>query len=211
MARILRAKYRYGLFEDSLSGDLSMVGSAEHQAAADEMALAAVTLFRDQAGLVPLPSSARRLLVLSPSELPPASGGEGTLLAQLLRDRGLVVTELVFDLDLGSSREATYAQAVKAAPGCDLVLFGEWELLKRRVNQSDRWQESLLAALLKSGKPVLMIVWRDPGAILQVPEVPTSLIAYGTTSAQVKAVTQILTGQAAPHGRLPLTLTLPGG
>jgi len=210
VVRILRAKYRYGLFENSVSGDLGVVGSAEHQAAADEMALAAVTLFRDQAGLVPLPGSARRLLLLSPDELPAASSGEGTLLAQLLRDRGLEVTELVFDLDQAGSREATYAQAVKAARGYDLVLFGEWELLKRRVNQSDRWQESLLAALLQSGEPVLMVVWRDPGAILQVPQVPTSLIAYGTTSAQVKAVAQILTGEATPQGRLPLTLALPG-
>jgi beta-N-acetylhexosaminidase len=99
---------------------------------------------------------------------------------------------------------------VKAAPGYDLVLFGEWEMLKRKVNQSDRWQELLLAALLQSGKPVLMVVWRDPGAILQVPQVPTSLIAYGTTSAQVKAVAQLLTGEATPQGRLPLTMALPG-
>ena len=208
--RILRAKHRYGLFENGLSGNLSVVGSGEHQAAADEMALAAVTLFRDQAGLVPLPGSARRLLVLSPSELPPAQDGGGTMLAQLLRDNGLEVAELIFDLDQLSSREAVYAQTVKAASGYDLILFGEWELLKRSANQSDHWQESLIAALLKSGRQVLMVVWRDPGAILLVPQVPTCLVAYGTTSAQVKAVAKVLIGQAMPQGHLPLTLVLPG-
>ena len=207
--RILRAKYRYGLFENSFSGDLSIVGSADHQAAADEMAAAAITLYRDQANLIPLPGTIRRLLVLSPSELPPAQGSEGTLLAQSLRKPGLEVTELIFDLDRGSSREAVYAQAAKVAGRYDLILFGEWELLKRSVNQSDHWQESLVAALLRSSKPILLIVWRDPAAILQLPEVPTSLIAYGTTSGQVKAVAQILTGQAVPRGHLPLTLSLP--
>jgi beta-N-acetylhexosaminidase len=128
----------------------------------------------------------------------------------LLREQGWEVVELVFDLDRASSREAVYAQAVKAAPGYDLVLFGEWELLKRSANQSDHWQESLIAALLKNGRQVLMVVWRDPGAILRVPQVPTCLVAYGTTSAQVKAVAKVLTGQAMPQGHLPLTLVLPG-
>ena len=207
--RILSVKYKYGLFEWKPCADLSPVGSEEHQAAADEMALAAVTLLKDDAGLVPLPGDSRRLLLLSPDELPPASTGHGTLLAQELRQQGLEVTELVFNLDRSNSRNSTYAEALRAAPANDLVIFGEWELVKRYANSSDQWQEQLIAALQQSGKPVMVIAWRDPGAILRIPEMPAFLTAYGTTAGQVRAVAKVLTGQADAQGSLPLTIPLP--
>ena len=207
--RILRVKHEYKLFEWKPSTDLSFVGSDEHQAAADEIALAAITLFRDDAGLVPLPENIRRLLILSPDELPPANAGGGTLLAQELRQQGFEVTELVFNLDRSDSKDATYAEALRAAPEHDVVIFGEWELVKRYANWSDQWQEKLVAALQQSGKPVIMIVWRDPGAILRVPQIPTFIIAYGTTVGQVRAVVKVITGQTSPQGHLPLTIVPP--
>ena len=207
--RILRVKVKYGLFEEKPDADLSLVGSEAHQAAADEMALAAITLFRDDADLVPLPQDTQRLLLLSPDELPPATAGEGTLLAQALRQRGFEVTELVFNLDQSNSRDAIYAQALRAAPANDVIIFGEWELVKRYVNWSDQWQERLIAALQQSGKPVITIAWRDPGAIIRIPQMPTFIIAYGTTAAQVRAVVKVITGQVVPQGHLPLTIPLP--
>jgi beta-N-acetylhexosaminidase len=207
--RVLRVKHKYRLFEWTPIADLSLVGSEGHQAVADEMALAAITLFKDGAGLVPLPDNIRRLLILSPDELPPASSGQGTLLGQELRQEGFEVTELVFNLNQRNSRDAAYAEALRVAPANDVVIFGEWELVKRHVNWSDQWQEKLVAALQQSGKPVMMIAWRDPGAILRVPDVPTFVIAYGTTMGQVRAVVKVITGQASPQGDLPLTIPLP--
>lgn len=204
--RILRLKYRYGLFEEAADADLGLVGSAPHQEAADEIALAAITLLRDDAGMVPLPEDARRLLIVSPEELPPGASGRGTLLAEALRERGFEVTELVFNPALGSSQGVTYAAALEAAPEHDAILFGEWELVKRWVNGSDRWQETLIAALQQSGKPVIVVSWHNPGAIARLPEVPTFLAAYGPTASQVKGVVEVLTGQAAPQGHLPLTI-----
>ena len=151
----------------------------------------------------------QRLLLLSPDELPPATAGEGTLLAQTLRQRGFEVTELVFNLDQSNSRDTTYAQALRAAPANDVIIFGEWELVKRYVNWSDQSQERLIAALQQSGKPVITIAWRDPGAIVRVPQIRAFIIAYGTTAAQVRAVVKVITGQAVPQGHLPLTIALP--
>jgi beta-N-acetylhexosaminidase len=207
--RILRVKFEYGLFDGVQGSDSSVVGSEAHQAAADEMALAAVTVVKDDAGLVPFPQDVRRLLLLSPDELPPATSGEGTLLAQELRQAGLEITELVFNPAQNEGRNTTYTQALRAAPEVDLIVFGEWELVKRYVNWSDQWQERLVADLQQSGKPLLMIAWRDPGAILRVPQIQTFVVAYGTTAAQVKAIANVITGQAAPQGHLPLTIALP--
>jgi beta-N-acetylhexosaminidase len=207
--RILRVKHKYGLFEWKPNADLGIVGSEEHQMVADEMALAAITLFKDDANLVPLPQGAQRLLILSPDELPPADFGEGTLLAQELRQQGFDVTELVFNLDQSDSRDAIFADALTAASEHDVVIFGEWELVKRYANWSDQWQEMLVGALLQSGKPVIVIAWHDPGAIIRVAQIPTFIIAYGNTTGQVRAVAKVITGQATPQGHLPLTIVLP--
>jgi beta-N-acetylhexosaminidase len=207
--RILRVKSEYDLLEWQPNADLSRVGSKEHQSLADEMALAAITVFKDDASLVPLPKDARRLLILSPDELPSAGDDQGTLLAHEFRQQGFEVTELVFNLDRNDSRDATYAEALRVAPEHDVIIFGEWELVKRYANWSDQWQEGLITALQQSGKPVIVIAWRDPGAIIRVPQIPTFVIAYGTTAGQVKAVAKILTGQAPPQGNLPLTIEVP--
>lgn len=207
--RILRVKHEYGLFQRRPENDLTEVGSAKHRALAEEMALASVTLFKDNANLVPLPENTQSVLVLSPDELPPANTGEGTLFAQELRKRGVGVRELVFNLTRGDQRDAVYAKALRLAPEHDLVIFGEWELVKRYANWSDQWQENLIADLRQAGKPMILVSWRDPGAILRVPEVPTFLIAYGTTVGQVRATVKILTGEASPQGKLPLSINMP--
>ncbi len=207
--RILRAKRDYGLFEWSPRADLSIVGAAEHQAAADEMALNAITLFKNDAGIVPLPPHIQRVLILSPHELPPATDGLGTLLGQQFRQRGFGVTELVFQLGWGSNEDTIYAEALNAVSAHDLVIFGEWELVKRYANWADQWQENLIRGLQQSGKPLIVVSWRDPGTIIRVPEINTFIIAYGITEAQVKAVAQIITGEATARGKLPLTITMP--
>jgi beta-N-acetylhexosaminidase len=205
--RILRVKHKYRLFGPPSGADLDSVDWAGNQAFADQAALAAVTLYRNNAGLVPFRAEASRLLVLSPHELPPAATKGGTLLGQELRQRGFQVTELVFNLNQTGSRDAAYVTALQAAPEHDLVVFGEWQLVRRYANRADTWQEELISALVQSGKPVVMISWHDPGAILRVPQVSTYIVAYGNTVAQVKAVSKLLTGESASQGTLPMTLT----
>jgi beta-N-acetylhexosaminidase len=204
--RILRVKHKYGLFESQPGAGLDTIDWAGNQAWADEMALASVTLYKNDDGLIPLAEDTGRLLILSPHELPPATTGEDTLLARELRQRGFGVTELVFNLNQEGSRDVTRAAALKAAPEHDIVLFGEWQLVRRHANWNDRWQEDLISALARNGKPVVLIAWHDPGAILRVPGISTYVIAYGNTAAQVRAVVKVITGESAAQGSLPLTL-----
>ena len=206
--RILRVKHKYRLFEPLPAGSLDEVDWAGNQALADEMARAAVTLYRDDTELVPLSPEAGRLLLVSPHALPRAGGGQGTLLAAGLRHRGFEVTELVFNVSLGGSRDKTYTQALQAAPDHGVIVVGEWQLVRRYANWSDQWQEQLISALVQGGQPVILVSWHDPGALLRVTEVPAYIVAYGDTAAQVRAVVSLLAGECAPGGVLPLTLTL---
>ena len=212
LRRILRVKRAYGLFEPLTTPNLNEVGSPDHQAIADEIARQAVTLLRDDGKQIPLPPPPARLLLVSPQELPPAASGGGTQFAELLRQRGYEVAELVFNLDAGGSRDYVYVAAVAQAPAHDVVVFGEWELIKRYVNWNDQWQEQLIADLEQEGSPVVVVAWHNPAAILRCPPGIPFLTAYGNTRAQVAAVVAVLAGEQVPMGHLPLTLagTAPG-
>jgi beta-N-acetylhexosaminidase len=155
--RILRVKYAYGLFEAPAPFDAGQVGSPEHQAVADEMALQAVTLVKGEAGRALLPPPPVRLLVISPDSLPPAASHDGTWFGELLRSQGYAVTELVLNLDSSVSRNQVSASAVAQAPAHDVVIWGEWELIKRYVNSDDQWQEQLIARLGKGTTPLIVV------------------------------------------------------
>jgi len=116
------------------------------------------------------------------------------------------VAELVFNLDAGGSRDYVYVAAVAQAPAHDVVVFGEWELIKRYVNWNDQWQEQLIADLAQGGPSVVVVAWHNPAAILRCPPGIPFLTAYGNTRAQVAAVVAVLTGEQVPMGHLPLTL-----
>jgi beta-N-acetylhexosaminidase len=204
--RILRVKYAFGLFESQAASAIGEVGSSEYQAIADEIARQAVTLLRNDEGTIPLPSSDARLLLISPDHLPPAVSGDGTLFAELLCARGHEVTEFVFNLDSGESREYVYASATAQAPWHDIVIFGEWELIKRNVNWGDQWQEDLIQELGQAGPPLIVVAWHNPAAILRCPRVSSFLTAYGNTRAQVTAVVGVLVGESASIGVLPMTI-----
>jgi len=203
--RILCAKQTYGLGDSRLAPDLIATAVPDHQSLADEIAHAAVTLVRDNAALIPLPPEARRILLLSPVELDHTGGV--TLLAEILRADGRQVTELIYDPAIAKDRERVRAAALETASSHDAILFGEWELVKRAANWSDRWQIDLVAALYASGTPLVLISWRDPGALVLVPYVSTCLVAYGPTPAQARAVGGVLVGQIEPTGRLPMSLS----
>jgi len=204
--RTLRVKYAYGLFEPPAAPNLGEVSSPEHQAMADEIALQAVTLLRDDDNRIPLPPPPARLLLVSPSQLPPAASGDGTAFAELLRERGYEVTELVLDMNSHKRRNYVYTTAVAQASKHDAVVFGEWALIKRYVNWDDRWQEELIGALHETGCALIVVAWYNPAAILRCPQVPAFLTAYGSTRAQVTAVVAVLTGEQAPMGHLPIAL-----
>lgn len=205
--RVLLAKYAYGLFEQTTT-DLSIVGSPEHQQAAYEIALRAVTVLHYVEGAVPLGPAPQRVLIISPDTLPSASDGQRSLFAELLQQRGYNVTELTYDLDSAASRSLSWTTAMSQVGAYDVVVFGEWELIKRYINNNDLWQEQLIATLAQSGVPTVVVAWHNPAALMRCPVTVGFLTAYGNTRAQVQAVAEVLSGKAVASGRLPMTLTL---
>ncbi len=201
--RILRLKYTYGLFDAAQPVDLSLVGTAAFQATADHMARASVTLVRGSSASFPL--AGPRLLVVSPDQLS-LTHSSSSFLADALQAHGYAVRELIFNVADQSNREAVVADALALAGDYDQVIFGEWELVKRHINNGDFWQERFTAALYQRNPNLVVIAWHNPAAALFCPPESTVLTAYGNTPAQVKAIAAVLTGEVSPTGTLPFNL-----
>ena len=106
------------------------------------------------------------------------------------------------------------AQAVKAAKGADLVIYFAGDNREVETEGSDRksitlpsGQDELAKALAKANKQlVTVVVAGGPVDISTVDEVSASLlVSWFNGSMGGQALAEVLTGQIAPSGKLPMT------
>ena len=183
---------------------VDVVGSADHQALADELAQRSITLIRDRDGLLPM--SARggaRTLVIEPrpSDLTPADttswlppGG----LADALADRlpgveGHLIGSRIPDAEIARIRD----RAARA----DLVILGTVDALG-----SPSLRE-LADAVANVGRPLVAVALRAPWDADAYPQIGTVLATFGIQGPTLRALAAALTGDAPITGRLPVALT----
>jgi beta-N-acetylhexosaminidase len=100
----------------------------------------------------------------------------------------------------GSPSDAVIAQAVAAAGQADVTVvttYNAW---------SDVTQQRLVAALLATGKPIVVAAVGAPYDIAYFPDAPTYVAAYGYQPVSVTALAAVLQGRAPATGRLPVTI-----
>jgi len=119
-----------------------------------------------------------------------------TNLTAALTARGLSATRLY----TGSPSAAVIAQAVTAAQAADVTV----------VTTSNAWsdvtQQNLVAALLATGKPIVVAAVNGPYDIAYFPSAPTYVATYDYQPVSVTALADVLTGPARATGRLPVTI-----
>ena len=193
--RILRMKAQLGLFTDPYTTPeriSSTVGTPEHAQTMATAARRSITLLRN-GGALPL-ATGRTVLV--------TGWGVATTqnLANGLTARGVPTQRLW----TGSPGPAVIAQAVAAARAADVTV----------VTTSNAWadttQQDLVAALLGTGKPVVVVAVNGPYDIAYFPSAPTYLATYGYQPVSIAALVDTLLG-ANPTGRLPVTVRTPDG
>ncbi|OLE25340.1 MAG: hypothetical protein AUG44_16370 [Actinobacteria bacterium 13_1_20CM_3_71_11] len=125
----------------------------------------------------------------------------------LLRNGGalpLATGRTVLVTGWGVAGPAVIAQAVAAARAADVTV----------VTTSNTWadttQQDLVAALLGTGKPVVVVAVNGPYDIAYFPSAPTYLATYGYQPVSIAALVDTLLG-ANPTGRLPVTVRTPDG
>ncbi len=197
--RILAWKVKRGLFDDPYADPATVdqhVGTPQHLAVADAIARQAATVVVNDDELLPLSAAAGEVAVVGPSL------GRPTVAAEELRGRGLATTVV------STATQPTAAQisaAAAAAEGKDLAVvtgYSAWRYDK---------QQELVAAVRRTGTPVLVLATRDAYDIAYLPGVTTYLATYGNTSVSIRGAIAVAFGEAAPAGRLPVTIPTADG
>ena len=173
--------------DESKVGD--RVGTAAHQARAQEITDSTVTLVKDDTNALPLAKDASKVLVTGASVT--------TALAERIGARGPAATPL----NTGTApSDATIAGAVEAANASDEVV----------VATNKAWatpgQQKLVEQLVATGKPVVVVAVRDPYDIAYFTDAPTYLATYSTTAISMESLAKVLFGEAQPRGKLPVMI-----
>lgn len=168
----------------------------------------AITVYRDQADLVPLPAERRRVLVVGPT---PSWPFYQQLLGRL-SERGFQATLISFPLE-ETERTQDEQDFPKTLPGglspagtqpYDLMIIFTWQSHHNRVVFGDDYQNSLVNGLLSRGVPAMVIALRSPTDLLDFPEAAASLATFGHTRGIQEGLLRVLFGEQEAGGINPL-------
>ncbi|GAA2420380.1 glycoside hydrolase family 3 protein [Streptomyces glaucus] len=199
--RILRLKAKLGLFRDpyvSPAGVDRAVGTTAHRAAADRIAERTTTLLVNEGGLLPLSRRRHpRILVVGADPASPSgtTGPPTGVLADALTGLGFTATALPTGT---APSAATVDRAVAAARDADAVVAGTYNVT------AGSGQQTLVRALLATGKPVVALALRNPYDVAHLPDVRACLASYSWTDVELRAAARVIAGRVRPRGKLPV-------
>jgi beta-glucosidase len=230
--RVLRAKYRLGLFHDPYryhdpGREAALTLTPEHRATARDAARRSLVLLRNEGGLLPLRKDLRTLAVIGPLADDSASvlggwAGVGrpqdavTVLAGIREAVGRG-TRVLFARGSGVDGDDTtgFAEAVRLARAADavvLVLGEDRDMSAEARNRTSLdlpgVQPALARAVHAAGRPVVAVLLN--GRPLSTPwlaeHVPAILEAWYPGTEAGHAVADVLFGDYNPSGKLAVTV-----
>jgi beta-N-acetylhexosaminidase len=196
--RILKMKAELGLFHNPYTTPAQVtanVGTPAHLQTMSGVAQRSITLVKNDGHLLPLAANSGKHVLVT-------GWGVGTTqtLADDVTAKGLTVQRVW----TGSPNQATIDTAVAAAKANDVTI----------VTTDNAWgdttQQNLVAALLSTGKPVIVTSVGGPYDIAYFPTAPAYVAAYDYQAVSINALTNTLFG-TKPTGRLPVTIPAANG
>lgn len=228
--RILRVKFKLGLFDDPFAHRalLKRIGLKEHKAVSLQAAREAITLLKNDGNILPLSPSAK-VLVTGPTANSKSvlNGGwtyvwqgnderyypkEDKTVLQALRDE-LGADRVTFVPGSTIDSVLDISKAVQAAQNADVIVacIGESAYCETPGNINDlalpQAQIALVSALEKTGKPVVLLLLEGRPRIIRpiVDKAQAILMAYLPGPQGSVALAEILSGKVNPSGKLPIT------
>jgi beta-N-acetylhexosaminidase len=184
-----------------LTPDLSLVGCAEHQKVADEIARRSITLVRDQANLVPLQLRADQKIVVvapKPQDLTPAD--TSSYIVPALAGSMRAYHPNLDEVNIGYAPSAAeIADVLQKIAEYDLVILGTINA----YNQPG--QQAIVREALKTNRPIIVVALRLPYDLAAFPEAPTYLCTFSILEPSMRALASALFGRS-DHRRLPVTI-----
>jgi beta-N-acetylhexosaminidase len=181
---------------------LDVVGCAEHQALAAELARRSITLVRNDDGLLPLKiGQDKRVAVIQsqPANLTPADTSALVIptLAAALRRRMPLTDEMILPVQPSPN---DIAGARRRAESYDLVVVGTV------AAQLQPAQAELARALLAAGRPTLTVALRTPWDLTAYPMSGSHVCSYGILPPTTEALAAALVGEVDFAGHLPVEI-----
>ncbi|MDX6499353.1 MAG: beta-N-acetylhexosaminidase [Blastocatellia bacterium] len=207
--KVLAAKYDLGLVLQRLTPldeiDL-IVGGRQTLELSNEIAAHAITLVRNDAGLLPLNLAPNASIF----NLAITNGDDRLYIAQpfvatLARSGRKVVTVVLDD----RSSAAEVKKALDLARHADMVIASLYGRVRTGQARSVGLPEpgaNALAALIDRKTPLIGISFGNPYLLSSFPKLQTYLVAYGDMLSLQEAAAQALLGQSDITGRLPISL-----
>lgn len=235
--RVLMTKAALGLFDTPYRGsdvrtERRVTGSREHLALAREAGRKSVVLLKNDRDLLPLPKTGRRIALIGPfgadkaDVFGPWSIFKDTALSVSLEEglRAALGEGSTLTVVKGSDVEAPLAggieAAVMAAAQADVVLLAVGESGEMSAESKSRVdigvpapQLALAEAVAAVGKPVVVLLRNGRGMELAgaVKDSQAILVTWFLGSETGHAVADVLFGDHAPTGRLPVSFPFRSG
>ncbi|HYC69452.1 glycoside hydrolase family 3 N-terminal domain-containing protein [Brevundimonas sp.] len=235
--RVLMTKAALGLFENPYRGsdvrtERRVTGTREHLALAREAARKSIVMLKNDGGVLPLSKSGQRIALIGPF------GADRTDLFgpwSIFRDEKLAVSledgiraglgdgsglTVVKGCDVEAAIPGGIEAAAAAAAEADVVLLAVGESGDMSAESKSRVeltvpeaQLALAEAVAAVGKPVVVLLRNGRGMELSgaVAEAPAILVTWFLGSETGAAVADVLFGDHAPTGRLPVSFPYRSG
>ncbi len=227
--RILRIKFRLGLFEHPYADELrerSVVASPANVAAAREIAARSVVLLKNERETLPVSKNLKSVAVIGPLaddqvDMLGSWNGDGnaadavTLLAGI-KAKASAGTKINYakGCDIDGDSTAGFAEAIRAARESDVMIVAVGESAAMSGEASSRSsldlpgrQLDLLKALHATGKPLVVVLMNGrPLTINWLAENSSALVEAWFAGTQAgNAIADVLFGDVNPGGKLPVT------
>jgi beta-N-acetylhexosaminidase len=182
--------------------DLSVVGCAEHQAVAAEIAERSITLVRDDAGLLPLRLKSEdrvAVVVPQPIDLTPADTSSYVTprLGSALREYHPNVDQFIIS---HAPDDAEIAGLLDRLREYDILILGTLNAYASPA------QAELIRQALNLGIPSVVVALRLPYDLTVFPEAQTYVCTYSILEPSMQALAKALLGRIRFEGRLPVSI-----
>ncbi len=227
--RILRIKFRLGLFEKPYADEAREAGSiftAEHLAAAREVAGRSLVLLKNDGNVLPLSKTTKAIAVIGPladnqKDLIGSWTGDGKLedavsLLAGIKSKVSPETRVLYakGTEINDDSIAGIDEAVRIARDSDVVILAVGESAEMSGEAASRSsldlpgrQLDLVKAVHATGKPVVVVLMNGrPLTINWIAEnVPSVLETWFAGTQAGHAIADVLFGDVNPGGKLPVT------
>ncbi len=231
--RILEQKYRLGLFEDPYrycneEREREVIGSQKSRDEARYVAERSIVLLKNDHNILPLSPDVKKVALvgaLSKSKRDMcgswtcADVDQTVTLYDALINRGLTV-DYSDGYDMEQNRISNLSQTLASARESDVVIVAMGERASYTGEMASRGdiaisdeQQRLVAELVKTGKPVVVLLMCGRPVIFnQVKEeAPAILCTWWLGSEAGPAITNVLWGEYNPSGKLPMSFPAHNG